>query len=391
MFVDSYKNDGVTMTVSFGGPYPEAFEHPQNEYRALTSTAALIDLCHWGLFRLTGGDRLRLLNSLTTNDAASLAAGEACHSALTTVKGKLIAELFVLVRDADATVLVAQGDPGTVHQTIGNHIVADDVDLENVSDGYGVLSVEGPKSREIVWRLFPRLSIPTKRFQFVDVIYQGIPATIMHNNVTGETGYQLIVPKDGIRLIRDYLIQAGRAEDAALAGRAAWNMRRVEAGLPWWGADVKAEENFPKECRLDGVVSYDKGCFLGQETLARMHHRGHPNWLLVGLSPNGEVSGLDTPAFLSADSIIDSSPDSISRALGDLNTSASIPAGSELFAPDDPSKSVGRITSSAFSPKTQKPLFMGYARAALASPGTELVLPVGGVESTLVVIPLPVE
>lgn len=391
MFTDSYETDGVVLTESFGVPYPEAFEHPMKEYRALTSRAALVDLCHWGLLRLTGADRVRLLDSLTTNDAASLAAGEVCHSALTTIKGKLVAELLVLVRDRDVTVLVAQGNPRAVHDTIDKHIIADDVRLENASDGYGVLSVEGPKSREVVWRLFPDRPIPSERFRFIDADYQGIPVTIMHGHVTGETGYQLVVPADGIRRIRNYLIQAGRAEDAALAGRTAWNMRRIEAGLPWWGEDVTAEENLPQECRLDGLVSYSKGCFLGQETLARMHHRGHPNWLLVGLSPGGEVAGLKVPAFVSVDSAIDSSPGSVTRALGELNAPASIATSFELYARDKPSKPSGRITSSAFSPKMGKPLFMGYVRPALATPGAELVLRAGGVESTLVVTPLPVE
>jgi folate-binding protein YgfZ len=391
MFTVSYKTEGVILTESFGVLYPDAFAHPMQEYRALTSSAALVDLCHWGLLRLTGRDRVRLMNSLTTNDAASLAAGEACHSALTTVNGKLVAELLVLVGDRDVTVLVAQGDPRVVHDTFDKHIIADDVSLENTSGGYGVLSVEGPRSREIVWRLFPDRPIPTERYRFIDTDYQGIPVTILNHHVTGETGYQLIVPADGIRRIRNYLIQAGRAEDAALAGRSAWNTRRIEAGLPWWGDDVAAEENFPQECRLDGLVSYSKGCFLGQETLARMHHRGHPNWLLVGLSPAAEVTGLKVPAFVSGDSAIDSRPESVARALRELNAMASIVVGSGLYAREEPHKQSGRITSSAFSPKLGKPLFLGYVRPALAEPGTELVLRAGGVESTLVVTPLPVE
>ena len=88
MFTEAYKAQGVTLEEFSGVLYPETFDDAVAEYRALTSTAALIDLCHWGTLRITGEDRIRLLNSLTTNDVASLSSGEGCHSSLTTIKGK---------------------------------------------------------------------------------------------------------------------------------------------------------------------------------------------------------------------------------------------------------------------------------------------------------------
>ena len=95
-------------------------------------------------------------------------------------------------------------------------------------------------------------------------------------------------------IIEEY---AGQGFDLECCGYLAWNMRRVEVGEPWWGLDVG--DNFPKECRLDDLVDYEKGCFLGQETLARMRYRGHPNWLLVGLQALGRApSALQPPAAL---------------------------------------------------------------------------------------------
>ena len=117
MFAEQYKSEDVILKESFGVPYPEVFTDPQSEYHALTTTAALVDLCHWGALRLRGGDRVRFLNALTTNDVESLPAGRACHSALATVKGKLVAELFVLKREDELFVLVAQGDTTTVMAT----------------------------------------------------------------------------------------------------------------------------------------------------------------------------------------------------------------------------------------------------------------------------------
>jgi folate-binding protein YgfZ len=373
MFADTYKADGVVLKTWLGVQYPEAFTHPADEYRALTSTAALIDLCHWGVLRLTGNDGVRLLNSLTTNDAASLDTGGGCHSALTTRKGKLQAELYVLRRQEELLVLVAQGDTGVVADTIEKHIIADDVDVADVSADTAVVAVEGPKSREVLSRLFPNQPIPDAPLRFSDTDYLGTPVTIVRNSVTGESGYHLIVPAGNARRLRDHLIQSGRADDMSLIGRVAWNTRRVEAGLPWWRADVTADENFPKECRLDGVVDYTKGCFLGQETLARMHHRGHPNWLLVGLTPREDLAGLETHGDNWAD------------------PSAALPVDAPLFAPADLDQQAGRLTSPVYSPKLQKPLALGYVRPALAEPGTELILRINDHDTPLVVTPLPLK
>jgi folate-binding protein YgfZ len=361
MFAEQYKREDVTLREWFGVPYPEVFTDAQSEYRALTTTAALLDLCHWGALRLRGGDRVRFLNALTTNDVQSLPEGRACHSALATVKGKLVAELFALKRQDELFLLVAQGDTGAVADVLYKHVIADDVAMDNVSGDYGVIAVEGPKSREVAWRLFPTQRLPDEPLQFVDADYLGTPVTILRNTVSGEPGYHFVVPADGIRLIRNHLIQSGRADDMALAGRVAWNTRRVEAGMPWWGVDVVAGENFPKECRLDDVVSYDKGCYLGQETIARMHYRGHPNWILAGVVPAGDGVGGEPPV------------------------------GAELCAPADSSKAVGRVTSAVFSHALQKLLMMSYVRTAFADAGTELVLRADGVEYTVVVTSLPVK
>jgi folate-binding protein YgfZ len=361
MFTDLYKSDNVPLTESFGVSYPDHFTDPASEYEALTTAAGLIDLCHWDVLALGGDDRVRLLNALTTNDVESLSPGRGCHSAMTTVKGKLVAELYVFRRESDLLVVVAQGDGERVAAAIDKHIIADDVTVENMSDRIGAIAVEGPKSREIVWRLFPHAKLPAEPLQFADADYLGIPVTIVRGNVTGESGFCFLVPGDGIARIRNYLIHSGRADDMALVGRAAWNARRVEAGLPWWGHDVSDGENFPKECRLDAVVSYNKGCYLGQETLARMHYRGHPNWLLSAVVQSGGNAG-DLP-----------------------------PAGSEMFAPSDPSKSIGRVTSAVISPALGKPLIMGYLRTGFTDAGTRLVLRDGESERPVVVTSLPVK
>lgn len=395
MFIDAYKahGTGVLLGEAFGVEYPLAFSHPLCEYRALTTRAALLDLTHWGVLRLRGADRVTFLNNMTTNDVARLSAGRARHSAMTTVKGKLVADLYVLARTDELLVLVAQGDRRAVVEQLNKHIIADDVTLEDLTGRVGVLSVEGPKCREVVWRLFPESPIPLEPLSFIDVDYQGMPVTMLRGSVTGEKGFHVIADAAHVARVRDYLVHSGRAEDMEACGSVAWNMRRVEGGLPWWGADV--DDNFPKECRLDGVVDYEKGCYLGQETLARMHYRGHPNWLLVGLR-SGQIA---LPEFFDLPdeelAIVETDPDRVRAHIDTLSLSGVIAPGTQLFAGNDASagegKPAGRLTSLAFSPRLGSALFLGYVRASFGEAGTEFVFSTGDDVARASITKLPVE
>jgi folate-binding protein YgfZ len=393
MFRQLYEATGVLLGKAFGEEYPDAFTHPLIEYRALTTRAALVDLTHWGALRLTGADRVRFLNNMITGNVASLGTGEGCKAVLTTVKGKLVAELLVLARTDELFVLVTQGDHRAVFEALDKHIIADDVELEDASDRYGVMSVEGPKCRELVWKLFPDSPLPLEAMRFADTDYQDIPVTIVRGSVTGEKGLQLVVPADGIARIRDYLIQSGASEDAELCGRVAWNMRRIENGLPWWGVDV--DGNFPAESRLDHLVDYEKGCYLGQETLARMHFRGHPNWLLVGL----RCSQLALPSFFDQKdeelTSVEENPDVVLDHINALSLVDVLERNVELFSGSDASageqKPSGRLTSLTFSPRLRAALFLGYVRAPLAERGNEFVFSTGDEVTKTTITQLPIE
>jgi folate-binding protein YgfZ len=335
---------------------PETYTDPAQEYEALAHTAGIIDLPHAGVLRLSGADRVRFLNAMVTNDVAKLAAGRGCQALLTTTKGKIVAELLVLARAEDLRVLVMQGPVARVVEALESHIIADDVALEDLTAAHGLIAIEGPKARDLVWRLFPREPLPLEPLAFTENEYLGMRAVVVRHAVAGAKGMLMIVPRADLPLVHEYLVQGGIGMDAMVAGRAAWNVRRIEGGLPWFGADI-GEDNFPAECRLDTThVSYEKGCYMGQETIARMHYRGHPNWLLVGLTTDA----------------------------------GQVPApGTDLFT-DDESTSVGRITSPAMSPMLRKPLCLAWVRAPLATADTRFHARTGDAvrEFTMVELPL---
>ncbi len=391
-------------------PRIETFAHARLEYEALTHTVGLIDLPGVGVLRLRGGDRVRFLNAMVTNDVAKLHSGHACEALLTTTKGRIVAEVLVLARPDELLVLVMQGATQRVFEAFDSHIIADDVQLTDMSDEMSLLALEGPKSRETIWRIFPREPLPLENLTFTENEYQGLRATVVRRSITGEKGIHVVVSRGHLDRMRDYLVQAGVGMDMRLVGRIAWNMRRIEAGLPSYGHDV-SEDNFPKEARLDDHVSYDKGCYLGQETIARMHYRGHPNWLLVGLTTGDDAPApfrypeaieniKELEASAGANSESDVAALSFDHAAGVELFSLDSKQGIEAIAdeiseggPLNPNsvapKVVGRITSGAMSPRLKRPLFLGYVRAAMAEVGTSFRAHIGGVDLTLSVIALP--
>jgi folate-binding protein YgfZ len=381
MLTEFYRSEQTAMTRTPWGEYPRYFLHPLAEYRALVGFCGVIDLTHWGVLRVTGSDRARFLNAMVTNDVASLEPSRGCHAMMTTAKGKIVSELFVFARKEDHLALVSQGDFAETLSALQKHIVADDVAVADASASFSVIGVEGPKAKDVVGRLFRPGPIPKAPLELVEREFEKFAVTVIQNSVTGETGYHVMVPASEALRIRNYLVQAARGADGLPVGHDAWNIRRVENGLPWYGIDYD-NENFPQEARLGHTVSYTQGCFRGQETLARLENRGHVNRLLVGLAPDGpsvfpadlagrlaEIAGL-SDRLLERDYRIRATLDAEA-----LDLRSVFPVGGALrqvtAAGAVVDKPVGAITSSVFSFARRGPLCLGYVRTDAA--GKDLV------------------
>jgi folate-binding protein YgfZ len=413
MLFDSYKQANVPLTEAFDTSYPAYFLHPLAEYNALVNHAGIIDLTHWRVLTVTGNDRASFLHAMVTNDIIGIATGRGCHSTITTVKGKIIAELFVFARENDHLVLMPSGDLEEVISTLEKHIIAEDVTIADVSNEFGVLAVEGPKSEAIIKRLFltGTLTLPKDRFDIVEGRFETFELPVINNTCTGDHGYQVIVPAAEVARIREYLVQAARGSDGWPVGLTAWNIRRAENGIPWLGIDY-TNENFPPESRLDHTVSYTKGCFRGQETLGRIHNRGDVNRLLVGLAarPGERTAGAgrntapaDVAAKLAAmtadvNRLMSRADENGLRARANsdaatFDVNSFFPPGSELFAggDDDPAATTpkGRITSAVVSPRLGDCLLLGYVRREVLESNVEIELPRGKERETLSVINLP--
>jgi folate-binding protein YgfZ len=396
MLSEAYRREGVPLIDRFGVDYPAYFADPVAEYRAVVEGAGIIDLTHWRAFRLTGRDRVSFLQAMVTNNITALATNQGCHSLITTIKGKIIAELFVFAREEDTLVFVSQGNAGEAYEVLRKHVITEDVTVEDVSSQYGVLAVEGPKVEDILWRIFATGPFPKAPLHAMAREFEKVDIYLTKNSVTGEDGCHMMIPARFVRRLRDFLVQAARGSDGLPVGALAWNMRRVENGLPWFGVDF-TEDTLPDEVGLQSAISYTKGCFHGGETLSRIHHRGQVNRLLVGFT----VGDDDVPAALSSLAErfeeeardvgeAELTPESASVADA-LDLRESYGSNAELFASRNPSASdrpVGWVTSVAFSPRLKKPLVLGHVRRETASAKSDVYLS-AGTRLTPVDLPLP--
>jgi folate-binding protein YgfZ len=249
-------------TRSVTGSVPE-------EYAALKEGAALFDL-PGTVLRLSGGKAVELLNSVLTNlvpEEGNLGV----YALLLNPKGRIQTDLRVL-KAAGGDVLVAVEPEGAAaaKELLGRYAPFYRTGLEDLSDAddapWGILGLYGPGARDLLDgpELAEHETSPV-RAGGADLLAAGVSVPV--------GGYDLLGPADALEAAREHLVGRG----AVPAGPGAYESARVEAGVPRFGSDI-TPENFPAEAGvLDRAVSFKKGCYPGQETVARMHYRGHPN------------------------------------------------------------------------------------------------------------------
>lgn len=289
--------------------------------------AALRDLSDRGLLRASGADRVRFLNGMLANDVAKLAPGDARPSLQLDRKGHVLAELWVLA-ESDAILLdVGPGLEPELRAVLEKHIIADDVALASQSDAIGQLGIEGPGARDAV-RAIGGATPDAGRFERAD--FAGESLLFVAGGSLAEEGVRVLAPRPLLPRLRAALALPELAPDAVEA-------LRIEAAIPALGRDVGAR-NFPQEARLERAFSLSKGCYVGQEIVARIASRGAVNRLLVK-----------------------------------LRTRERVEPGAEIRVGDT---AVGHVTSSAIS-AASGPIALGYVRVADAAAGA--VVQIGAV------------
>lgn len=309
-------------------------------YRQLTAGCGMVDFSSRSRVELTGKDRVQFFHSFCTNDIQRLKEGEGCEAFLTNHQGKIVGYVYVRVLAAAIVLDTAPGQGERIIEHLKGFVISDRVDFRDITSTTGELLIAGASAPQILAKLnveAPAMGL----YHFQAVTIAGKEACLQRTDYAGENSYFLTSGVADLAATREALGNEGAVPCEPIAAEAA----RIEAGVPLFGGDI-TEDNLPQEIGRDQqAISFTKGCYLGQETIARIDAMGHVNWLLVRVKfASGEIP----------------SP------------------GTELFAAD---KRVGKVTSACWSPRHGLPLAFALLRRAHAVPGTKLTSPQGPVEA----------
>jgi folate-binding protein YgfZ len=315
----------------------------RGEYDAIRGGVAVVDLSDAGKLRLSGKNSIQFLNGLISNDVKSLQAGEGVLAAFPTLQGKLLALCRVynlgeyMLMELDAI------NREKIFKNLGRFIPAGEFFVTDVSDDLALFSLQGPRSMELLESLTAQ-PIEEEQYRIVERQIAGARAFIASHSRCGETGFDVFIQNEYAPKVLATILERGVIFGAREVGFEAFETARIEAGVPREGVDA-GENYIILESELESAVSYTKGCYLGQEVIARIHWRGQPAKRLRGL-----LIDADQP-----------------------------PApGAELFAGDG--KKVGEITSSARSFALDRFIALGYVHRYYLTPGTEFTLKRGEAE-----------
>jgi folate-binding protein YgfZ len=256
------------------------------QYRQLREECGLLDRSARGKLLFTGPDAAEYLQGQLTNDIEALEPGEGCYAALLNRKGHMQADMRVLRPSAVGDVFLvdteAQGLEAA-QRHLEMYKIGRKVELADVTAERAILSLIGPRSAEVAG------TPPLPEYANEEVSIAGVECLAAGTR----EGIDLIGPGADAERLRASLLDAGAGE----VGPEAAEILRVEAGIPRFGAEM-GSETMPAEAGIvDAAVSFTKGCYIGQETVARLHYKGRPNRLLRGLRLNAPVEQ-GSPLFL---------------------------------------------------------------------------------------------
>ena len=346
---DLHRLQGAAFIERDGWLLADRFGDISAEYDAIRSGAGIIDLCDQTMLQFTGPDRLSYLQGMLTHDLRPLRMFEGQQAAILTQQGKIVALTRVLCAMNSFYLDFFEPLKAKVLEHLNRYLVADDVEIHDPNEQWKMLSVQGPKAESVLRQVFVHGDFPTKADHHAMVRYSEEPVCIVRVHRTVYGGYDIIVKDTLIGAVTQRLRELG----ASSIGDAAYDVLRIEAGLPRYGIDYSTENLF-LELDLANAVSFSKGCYLGQEIVERIRSRGHVNKKLCGLL----VVGLE-----------------------------SVKIGDRLNAGD---KEVGYITSTAYSFALHRFVALGYVNKEHWTSGTELTASHSGHEISLAVTARPI-
>jgi folate-binding protein YgfZ len=318
------------------------------EYRAARTRAALFDCSDSGKVEVAGRDSAGFLHNLCTNDIKRLEVGQGCEAFLTTTQAKTVAMACIFRTEPEHFCLDSGRVQGAaIARHLDHFLVSEDAVIADQSDGLAQLHLAGPEAHRVLGSMAeaagdaPELSVHR-------VKWPNAKLEIRKRSRLDTMGFDLIAEHAAAAALWEAITGAG----AVPAGFEAYETMRIEAGIPEYGVDID-ETNLPQETGLtERAVSFDKGCYIGQETIARIRAYGHVNRQLVRLT----VAGLKAPK-----------------------------PGCKLFSGET---EIGRVTSACWAPSLESVVALGYVRRGFEQTGQSITVQDGEKTCAAVVSPL---
>lgn len=330
---------GATFEEVTGWEMPAHYGNVTAEHRAVRQAAGIADVSHRGKLRVTGEDRVKWLQSVISNDILPLQPGQGRYSSLLTHKGKMLT-YFRLYMQSEGVILEDVGEIGeTTFQVLRKFLLyGTKAKMENCAESWGLLLISGPKAAHVVQSAFGVDVTDVQPVDFVTAQIGGHHALVLRTEETGEADIEVLLPADGVLTAWTTAMQAGAKFGITAVGSHAREALRIEAGIPKAGPDLN-EQIVPPEASLEGrAFSLNKGCYPGQEVVARMDTYGNVRRKMVGL--------------VMRDSVVP-------------------PHGAKLYSGD---REVGWISSAVRSPQLDRAIAFGFPLRDFSKPGTELTV-----------------
>ena len=326
------------------------FSDPQAEYSALQTSCGVYDLGFRVKVSLTGGDRVRWLNGMVTNNIRDLATSQGIYSFLLNPQGHILGDLYAYNRGESITVDTDRSQVEKILATFDHYIIMDDVEVQNLSDHVTALGIAGPNSREVLRAV--RIEIPEMHaLQIFEATCacdcECTKCTAIRGEDAEHETYELWLAPGDVRKTWDALVAHG----ATPVGSEALELQRIAAGIPLYGVDIR-ERDLPQETEQARALNFNKGCYIGQEIVERIRSRGAVHRKFTGFVAEGAV---------------------------DIRPGTKIAAGG---------KEVGEVTSAASLPFdfSQKTVALGYIRREVAVPGREVTI--GEIKAAVIELPV---
>jgi folate-binding protein YgfZ len=322
------------------------FGDPQVEFAALRGGCGVYDLGFRAKIALAGGDRVRWLNGMVTNNVRDLGVGQGVYAFLLNPQGHILGDLFAYNRGESITVDTDCVQAEKILATFDHYIIMDDVEVANLSEQLTAVGIGGPKALDVLRAA--GFSIPEMHaLQAKSVTWHGAECSLVRGEDAEPVSYEIWISPDGVRPLWDALLAAG----ATPIGSESLELQRIVSGVPRYGVDIR-ERDLPQETEQARALNFNKGCYVGQEIVERIRSRGAVHRKFTGFMVEGAEQ---------------------------------IAAGTKIVAGE---KEVGEITSAASIHLAggDKTVALGYIRREVGVPGREVTI--GGVKATVVQLPV---